>query len=288
MFKDNSYYIMLRLFVYLRQVFVAIFMLFIIIQPAIAISLNGVFKQGGYITGKLENDETTPIKFNGYTINKQQIGVNNTFIFGIDRNTKPEGLITFNKDGKQQKVSFIIEPRKYKVQAITGIAKRKVNPNHADMKHIKQDKKQILNARGVFDKNNYITSSISWPVSATITGVYGSRRLFNGEERSWHKGVDIAAKEGTEVYAPSNGVVRLALANSFFNGNLVIIDHGQQLMTIYAHLSSMSVKVGDKVTSKTIIGKVGSTGRATGPHLHWGLYWRNMALDPKLLIEKNN
>ncbi|MDE0724133.1 MAG: M23 family metallopeptidase [Alphaproteobacteria bacterium] len=119
-----------------------------------------------------------------------------------------------------------------------------------------------------------------------ISGVYGSRRVFNGQERSWHKGTDFAAPTGTSVKAPADAVVTLALADSFFNGNLIVLDHGHQVYTIYAHLDKMDVKKGDLVKQGVKIGEVGSTGRSTGPHLHWGLYWRNMALDPNLLLLK--
>jgi murein DD-endopeptidase MepM/ murein hydrolase activator NlpD len=118
------------------------------------------------------------------------------------------------------------------------------------------------------------------------TGVYGSRRLYGGEERSWHKGHDFAVPRGTPIHAPADGIVTMA-AMTFFNGNLVIIDHGDRLFTIYAHLSAMDVKPGDKVRRGQLIGKVGTTGRSTGPHLHWGVYWQNMAIDPILLVNQH-
>jgi murein DD-endopeptidase MepM/ murein hydrolase activator NlpD len=285
MIKDNSSQVMLRLHVYICQVCLAIFCYFLCVSTTFAISLDGIFKQGGFIVGKLAPEETSP-SFNGITLKKHQIGADGTFIFGIGRNTKPEGLIIFNSNNNEQKVSFIIEPRTYETQAITGVPKRKVTPNPEDLKQIKADKVQILKARSIFTDNLMLNSQISWPVSATITGVYGSRRTFNGKERSWHKGLDIAASTGEKIYAPTGGVVRLALANSFYNGNLIIIDHGHQLMTIYAHLNEIYIKNGDTVTPKTVLGTVGSTGRSTGPHLHWGLYWRNMALDPLLLMKE--
>lgn len=287
MIIDNSLKIILPVYVYMCQACLIILCSFIYNSNAFAISLDGIFKQGGLVIGTLEGNETWPVTFDETTLNEDQIGKNKTFVFGINRNAKPEGLISYFSNGEKKSISFIIEPRKYKTQAIKGVAKRKVNPHPQDLKQIKDDKTQILQARSIFTDNLTITGPISWPVSATITGVYGSKRTFNGEERSWHKGLDIAAKTGEEIYAPIKGVVRLALADSFFNGNLIILDHGHQVMTIYAHLNEIYVKNGDKVTPETILGTVGSTGRSTGPHLHWGLYWRNMALDPLLLMEKN-
>jgi murein DD-endopeptidase MepM/ murein hydrolase activator NlpD len=107
--------------------------------------------------------------------------------------------------------------------------------------------------------------------------------LYGGEERDWHKGHDFAVPTGTPVYAPAAGVVTLAQL-TFFNGNLIILDHGDRLFTIYAHLSEMNVKPGGKVKAGQLIGRVGTTGRSSGPHLHWGAYWQNLAIDPILLL----
>jgi len=117
-----------------------------------------------------------------------------------------------------------------------------------------------------------------------LSGIYGSSRTYNGEERNWHKGLDIAAPEGTPVYAPQGGVVRAALADTFFNGNIIVLDHGYGLFSIYAHLRRMAVTEGAKINQGDILGEVGQTGRATGPHLHWGVYWHNIPLDPKLFL----
>lgn len=285
MVKDNTSGNMLNLCVYTCQWLLPLWIAFFIATSAHAISVNGTLKQGGYIIGKLEQGETAPVSFNGNTLEGTHIGQDGTFVFGISRNAEAATLLTYTKDGKKHQLPIIIEPQEYKTQAITGVAKRKVNPNSEDMVQIKSDKQQILASRSTFTDTIPFISGISWPVSDTISGIYGSRRTFNGEERSWHKGLDIAAPTGTKVHAPTKGVVRLALDNSFFNGNLIVLDHGHQLFTIYAHLDEMYVKEGQTVTPETVIGAVGTTGRSTGPHLHWGLYWRNMALDPLLLMK---
>jgi murein DD-endopeptidase MepM/ murein hydrolase activator NlpD len=288
MIKDSLLKAILRSHVYICQALLLMFCTFIPTYNASAISINGIFTQGGFIIGKLGKDETAPLHFGGYTLNSDQIGKDGTFVFGIPRNSKPNGLLKYQKKGIEFEVTFIIEPQDYPTQTIKNLPNRKVNPYAEDMAQIKADKDAILKARSIFTddlKISIFTTPVQWPVSATISGVYGSNRTYNGEERSWHKGLDIAAPTGAEIKAPIEGVVRLALANSFFNGNLIILDHGHQLMTIYAHLNEMYVKNGDTVTPQTVIGTVGSTGRATGPHLHWGLYWRNMALDPLLLMK---
>ncbi|MBI1309087.1 MAG: peptidoglycan DD-metalloendopeptidase family protein [Proteobacteria bacterium] len=123
------------------------------------------------------------------------------------------------------------------------------------------------------------------PVKGGVTsGVFGSRRTYNGEEHSWHRGHDLAAPRGTEVRAPAAGVVRLARM-TFLTGNLLMLDHGAGVTSVYAHLAKMNVKVGDKVVAGQVIGRVGTTGRSTGPHLHWGMYWQNHPIDPILWVK---
>lgn len=117
-----------------------------------------------------------------------------------------------------------------------------------------------------------------------ISGVFGSQRIFNGQPRAPHSGVDIAAGRGSTVVAASRGIVTLAEKNLFFNGNVVIIDHGLSLSTVYVHLDEITVRKGQRVNIGEPIGKVGATGRVTGPHLHWGANVAGQAIDPQLLV----
>lgn len=244
-----------------------------------AVEIFGNKVQGGFIFG-----HTAPhadIQMGGLST---QAGSDGAFVIGIDRNAEEALTLEIKTPAKSEKQVVFIEKRDYETQKINGIAKRKVNPNEADMKVIEQDSSKIAQARNYFSELSYAFETPRLPANGPKSGVYGSRRVFNGEERSWHKGMDIAAPKGSDVFAPVGGKVRLALENSFFNGNLIILDHGYNLMSIYAHLDTMRVKVGDTVKKGDIIGTVGQTGRATGPHLHWGLYWKNMALDPELWV----
>ena len=257
--------------------------LFSVVSTASALELHGSEEQGGVLLGKTVPGATVSLGDNQTTA-----GDDGTFVMGIPRLQPEKSTLSINlMGGIEEKYPLVIKQRDYKTQYIKGVAKKTVNPSDEDMKQINADTAQILSARAVEDALPYVWQQFEFPVKDTpITGVYGSRRFYNGEERNWHKGVDFAAPTGTPVHAPADGIVRLALPNSFFNGNLVIVDHGYQLMTIYAHLNDMSVKVGDKVSQGDILGHIGTTGRSTGPHLHWGLYWRNMALDPMLLVKK--
>lgn len=244
--------------------------------PAQALELSGRFAQGGFIFGRTTPQTTVQIE--GKTLTSDEQGY---FVYGLSRHAPAE--VTVRVEGRTR--SIIVEPREYDVQHIKGVKKRHVTPDPKDMKRIRADSRAIKQARSVFEPLAFFNQRFVLPVSGTITGVYGSSRTYNGEERSWHKGLDIATPTGTPISAPADGVVRLALEESFFNGNLIILDHGHQFMTIYAHLDSMAVKAGEKVKQGQHIGAVGTTGRSTGPHLHWGLYWHNVALDPQLLLQ---
>jgi hypothetical protein len=123
------------------------------------------------------------------------------------------------------------------------------------------------------------------PVSATrISGVYGSQRILNGKPKSPHLGLDFAAPEGTDIHAPATAIVVLAEPDMYFEGGLLVLDHGDGVMSVMLHLSRLDVKVGDQVEQGAIVGAVGMTGRATGPHLHWGIKVRGTYIDPALAL----
>lgn len=123
------------------------------------------------------------------------------------------------------------------------------------------------------------------PVNAKLSSPFGLRRFFNGEERAPHSGLDLAAAYGTPVKAPAAGKVILT-GNLFFNGNTVFVDHGQGLISMFCHLSQINVKVGDEISRQGVLGKVGATGRATGPHLHWNVSLNAVRVDPAIFIGK--
>ena len=118
-----------------------------------------------------------------------------------------------------------------------------------------------------------------------MSGCYGSQRILNSKPRRPHAGIDIAAKEGTKVIAPSSGIIKLVEEDMFFTGNTIIMDHGLGLISIFAHLKDVFVGKGEKVLQGQKIGSIGMTGRATGPHLHWGVYLKNTSVDPEVLLK---
>ena len=203
---------------------------------------------------------------------------------GIGLSTKPgdyEFLIK-QTDKETIKTKFTIEYKKYDEQHLTIKNKRKVNPNKQDGERIASESTRKRNARQRYSKTDPNVDFI-WPVTGRISSIFGLRRFFNEQERRPHSGLDIAAKEGTPIKAVANGTV-IDTGDFFFSGNMIYIDHGQGIISLYAHLSKISVKPGDIINQGDIIGKVGQTGRVTGPHLHFAIYANQTLIDPTFML----
>ena len=193
-----------------------------------------------------------------------------------------EHFIEKRSDGQVFKKFFEIKQKQYSTQHITITDKRKVNPYASDMERILAEKKRKQKARNHYSMVDVDVDFLR-PVEGISTGSFGRRRVFNGQKRRPHSGMDIAAETGTPVIAPSAGKV-IETGDFFFSGNLVYIDHGQGLISLFAHLSEIDVSIGEQVEKGQTIGKVGATGRVTGPHLHWSLGLNGNWIDPALFL----
>ena len=181
-----------------------------------------------------------------------------------------------------QRSRFVVHPAEYGEQRLTIEDRRKVDPLPRDMARISQERKKMDAAFNSFTSGAPKTA-LRLPATGPISSPFGLKRFLNGQPRNPHSGLDIAAPEGAPVVAPADGTV-IALGDYFFNGNTVLLDHGQGLITIYCHMSEISVNQGDRLVSGDLIGLVGSTGRVTGPHLHWGVSLNNARVDPGLFL----
>ena len=177
-----------------------------------------------------------------------------------------------------------ITKRKYKIQRIDGLPKNKVTPNEEEMKRIKKESNMIKKSKSKFINKTLYKSGFIWPVKGIVTGKYGNQRILNGKPRRPHYGLDIAADSGTKIISPSDAEVILTMEDSFFNGKMIILNHGLGLNSIYSHLKKINVKEGEKIKKGDLIAEVGSTGRSTGPHLDWRINVYNTAVDPELLL----
>jgi murein DD-endopeptidase MepM/ murein hydrolase activator NlpD len=195
-------------------------------------------------------------------------------------------FIEKKSSGQAIRKYFTVADKQYSTQHIEIEDKRKVNPYASDMERILAEKKRKQTARDHYTRGD-VDLDFLVPVAGIQTGSYGRRRVFNGQPRSPHSGMDIAADTGTPVLAPSAGTV-IELGDFFFSGNLVYIDHGQGMISLFAHLSEIDVELGQRVEKGQVIGKVGATGRVTGPHLHWSLGLNGTWIDPALFIGLEN
>lgn len=183
-------------------------------------------------------------------------------------------------------LSFEVKPKKYPTQYLTIKNKRKVNPNPDDLKRIGAEKKRSIAARNRFTEVELNTLKLQPPAHGRRSSAFGLKRFFNKQPRNPHSGLDIAAPAGTPILSPADGEV-VETGHYFFNGNVVFIDHGQGLVTMYCHMQAIDVSIGDRVTTGQTIGKIGATGRVTGPHLHWGVTLNGQSVDPELLLSES-
>lgn len=209
-----------------------------------------------------------------------------TFVFGLSRDAPSVIYLTLiDSQNYEIKYSFPVKARVYDTQRIQGVPQRTVTPSESELNRIKEDARIVRSAREYINERTDFLSGFIKPVNGRITGVYGSQRIYNGVPKSPHYGIDYASPKGSIVRAPASGLVTLAHDDLFYSGGTLIIDHGFGLSSSFLHLSSLLVSLGDVVKQGDSIAKVGSTGRSTGPHLDWRMNWRNVRIDPQLVLE---
>lgn len=243
--------------------------------------LKGEFVQGGVVIGKTAAG--SKITFDDLNL---LVSPEGDFVFGFNRD-EPEtvALKIVLPDGEIISKQLMVKKRQYEIQRIDGLPAAKVSPRKAEvLKRIRKEGAQAARARQLDDKRLDFKQTFIWPTTGRISGVYGSQRVLNGKPRRPHFGVDVAAPTGTDVVAPASGIITLALADMFFSGGTIILDHGHGLSSTFLHLSKLLVKVGDVVEQGDLIAKVGATGRVTGAHLDWRMNFFKRRVDPQLLV----
>ena len=260
---------------------ILILLFFFLSNNVLAVEFQGKFIQGHFIIGKTEPDTKV-------LIDKREVRVTDDgfFAFGINRDRKYDVVITLNKNGIKQKIVKKVQKRKYNIQRIDGLEEKKVTPPEEVYERINKENKLIAKARAINSDLDFFRNKFIIPVDdAIITGVYGSQRILNGKPKWPHYGLDFAQKEGTAVKAMLNGTVTLAEPDLYYTGGTLIFDHGHGISTLYMHMQKILVDKEQKVKQGNIIGTVGSTGRATGPHLDIRLNWFDTRLDPATALD---
>jgi len=249
--------------------------------PAGRFGLEGTRTQGGVLIGHAPPG-TTRLTLDGDAI---AVAPDGTFLIAFDRDAKSSAVLAATlADGAEVRETLTIAPRAWNISRLNTLPKIPV-PQPEFERLRPAELAQISAARALVTDAAGWRQPFGWPVIGRISTLFGSQRIYkNGEAGSYHSGIDIARPTGTTVVAPADGVVILAADHPFtLEGNLLMIDHGMGLNSAFLHLSRIDVRVGEHVRKGQPIGAVGMSGRATGPHLHWGLRWRAARIDPLLV-----
>lgn len=241
-------------------------------------ALEGPLIQGGLVRGTAP-EGTVAVMLDGRPV---PLGPGRRFLIGFDRDAAPVARLSATlAEDRAASEDLAIAPRAWPIESLPIPRGTSPSPEYQALRAA--ELAQIGAARAISSDTDGWQQRPLWPVTGRISGLFGAQRVYQGEKGAYHSGIDIARPAGTPVAAPADGVVVLAADHPFsLEGNLLMIDHGMGLNSSFLHLSRIDVKVGDRVRRGDIVGAVGMTGRATGPHLHWGLRWRDARLDPLL------
>lgn len=246
------------------------------------VDLEGDPMQGGLLWGQVAPG--AEVSVDGKPLPVMPDGA---FLLGIGRDANTEITLVTEVDARCEQV-VAIGQRDYRIQRVEGVPQKTVTPPEDVLERIARERALVREAKSMrLERPEFlqsVRSGLSWPATGRISGVYGSQRFYNGTPGSPHYGVDVARPTGHPVVAPGPGVITLAEPDLFYSGGTVILDHGYGLSSSFLHLSEVLVEVGDEVTAGTLLGKVGATGRATGPHLDWRMSWFDQRIDPQLLV----
>ncbi len=256
---------------------------FLFALPALAevpLELDGAFVQGGIVVGHTSPDAT--VRFGETDL---PLSAEGAFVFGFGRNHEATAtLVVMLPDGQSLTRQMDVERREYVVQRVDGVPQETVTPPEEVLVRIRAEAAQKREARAPVSTRTDFASSFVWPLTGPVSGTYGNQRIYNGEPRSPHMGVDVVAPTGTPVIAPAGGVVVLATPDMYFEGGLIFLDHGHGMIDVFMHLSEVLVEPGQQVAQGEVIGLVGAGGRATGPHLDWRMYVLGTRVDPSNLV----
>jgi murein DD-endopeptidase MepM/ murein hydrolase activator NlpD len=243
------------------------------------LNLPKAVPQGGLV--KLQANPQAILQTMGRTL---RLSAQGQAVFGVGRDQSSPVAIVVKEKTCSRTYQLAVSQRQYNIERVDGVPENTVTPNPQEAQRIAREGAIITAARAYDSERADWQQTFVRPASGRFSGFYGSQRFLNGKPKDPHMGLDIAGGAGAKVFAPADGSVRLAYPNMLLTGNTILLDHGYGISTIYIHLSRMDVKEGDLVKQSQLIGAIGQTGRATGPHLHWGLFWFQVKLDPQLLL----
>lgn len=275
----TKHHIFMGVSIFIRHHILALCVMVMAGQSAIALEIyNGHATQGGMVI--IQTDPQAEL-----TIDNQPLAVakNGLAVIGFHRDDDaPVTLMARYPDGQRETLTLTPATRQFKEQRIDGLPQNMVTPPQDVLDRIARDRKAVSDARAVISDLTGWQQDFIWPSHGIITGIYGSRRILNGQPRAPHYGIDIAADTGTPVKAPADGIITM-VDDLYFTGTTIIMDHGHGISSTFLHLEKAHISVGRFVKQGDIIGEVGSSGRSTGAHLDWRINWFSKRLDPALL-----
>ncbi len=239
-------------------------------------------QQGAMVLGKVPLGSI--VTYAGHTLRTTGYG---TVVLGIGRDEKgPASISVIRPDGSRETANVMVTPRDWPEQRVDGVPQATVDPPPAIAERIRREQARVAEARRRDDARADFAQAFVRPVEGRVSGRFGRARVYNGKPGSPHSGMDIAAPSGTPVKAPAAGIVTFAEPDLYLTGGTLLIDHGHGISSNFLHLSRIDVKPGDRVEQGQVVAAVGSTGRSTGPHLHWGMSWFDVRIDPQLVLER--
>jgi murein DD-endopeptidase MepM/ murein hydrolase activator NlpD len=251
---------------------------------AAATELPGKISQGDLVIGR-----TAPGSQVAYGQRSLRVDPEGRFVFGVGREESgPLRLTVLAPDGSLETIERTVTPRSWRIERVNGVDQSTVTPNPEIAARIAREQARVSAARERDDARSDFAHGFRWPVSGRISGVYGSQRIYNGTPKSPHSGLDVAVPTGTPLRAPAAGVVTFADPGLYLTGGTLLLDHGHGVSSNFLHLSRIDVAVGERVEAGQVIGRVGATGRVTGPHMHWGMNWFEVRVDPQVLLRPSD
>ncbi|MEZ5462515.1 MAG: M23 family metallopeptidase [Dokdonella sp.] len=237
--------------------------------------------QGAMVIGKVPAGSTVH-----YADRDLRVTPYGTVVFGVGRDeTGPLQVNVQRPDGSTIVAEIRVEAHEWPIERVNGVPPKTVDPPPAIAARIKREQALVAQARERDDERTDFTESFIRPVEGRISGRFGNQRVYNGVPGSAHSGMDIAAPGGTPVKAPASGIVTFANDDLYLTGGTLLIDHGHGISSNFLHLSRIDVAVGDRVEQGQVIAAVGASGRASGPHLHWGMSWFAVRIDPQQVLD---
>ena len=238
-------------------------------------------RQGGLVVGRVAPD--CVVRVSGRTL---RVSPDGRFVFGLGRDAPASVRVETGPAAARLRAHVLaVSPRTWRIERVDGVPESTVNPPPAIAARIRAEQARVARVRERDDPRVDFGGPFLRPLEGRTSGVYGSQRILNGTPKDPHYGLDIAAPTGTPFVAPAGGIVTFADPGLYLTGGTVVLDHGHGVSSVFIHLSRIDVAVGQRIERGERIGAVGATGRASGPHLHWGMNWFDVRVDPELLLE---